>query len=179
MGTGNDFTATPFVKRFAPLIARSAHGLPIVDVACGSGRNASVFLELGCKVICLDKDLGQLRSKCPSQTLPQGMEAIQIDFLNQPWPLGTAAVGGIINVHFLLPTLFPSFVESLIPGGYLLIQTVPGCGGNYLQLPRSNELRSALSEHFESEFYQERPVGPSTFKSVTVNLLAKRRPLDY
>jgi hypothetical protein len=82
--------------------------------------------------------------------------------------------GGIINAHFLFPKLFPWF-ESLIPGGYLLTQTVPGCGGNYLQLPKSNELRSALSEHFEFEFYQERPVGPSAFNSVTANLLAKRR----
>ncbi len=176
METQSDFIPTSFVKRFAPLIARSANGLPIADVACGSGRNATVFLELGCKVICLDKDLGQLRWQYRTQTFSQGIEAVQIDFLHQSWPLVTAAVGGIINVHFLLPKLFPSFVESLIPGGYLLIQTVPGCGGNYLQLPKSNELRSALSEHFDFEFYQERPVGPSAFNSVTVNLLAKRRP---
>lgn len=25
-----------------------------------------------------------------------------------------------------------------IPGGYLLLETVPGCGGNYVQLPKSN-----------------------------------------
>lgn len=175
MGTRNDFVPTPFVKRFAPLIARSANGLPIADVACGSGRNANVFLELGCKVICLDKDLGQLRSRYTFQTFPQGMEAVQIDFLQQPWPSVTDAVGGIINVHFLLPKLFPSFIKSLIPGGCLLIQTVPGCGGNYLQLPKANELRSALSEHFEFEFYQERAVGPSGLKTVSVNLLAKRR----
>jgi SAM-dependent methyltransferase len=175
MRTESNFAPTSFVQRFAPLIARCANGLPIVDVACGSGRNATVFLELGCRVICLDKDLGQIRSQYLAQAFPQGIEAVQTNFLHQSWPLGTNAVGGIINVHFLLPKLFPSFIESLIPGGYLLIQTVPGCGGNYLQLPKSNELRSALSEHFEFEFYQERAVGPSALKTVTVNLLAKRR----
>src|ERR1700740_1648369 len=112
METQSDFAPTSFVRRFAPLIARSANGLPIVDVACGSGRNATVFLELGCKVICLDKDLGQLRSQYRSQTFPQGMEAVQIDFLHQPWPSVTDAVGGIINVHFLLPKLFHSFIKS-------------------------------------------------------------------
>jgi SAM-dependent methyltransferase len=176
METQNDFIPTSFVKRFAPLIARSASGLPIADVACGSGRNTTVFLELGCKVICLDKDLGQLRSQYSAQSFPKDIEAVQIDFHHQPWPSVTNKVGAIINVHFLLPKLFPFFIKSLIPGGYLLIQTVPGCGGNYLQLPKSNELRSTLSEHFEFEFYQERPVGPTAFNSVTVNLLAKRRP---
>src|SRR5208283_4562377 len=163
-GHASDFVPTQFVKRFAPRIAKSAGGLPIADVGCGSGRNASVFLNLGCKVICLDKDLSQLKLRNVLQSFPHNIEAVQVDFLSETWPLKTASVGGIINVHFLLPTLFRSFTRSLIPGGYLLIQTVPGCGGNYLQLPKPNELRTVFSEHYELEFYQEGLVGPPSCK---------------
>jgi len=78
-------------------------------------------------------------------------------------------------VHSLFPALFPFFAESLIPGGFLILETIPGHGGNYLKLPKACQLRSTLSEHFEFEFYQERPVGPSVYGAVAVRLLAKRK----
>jgi hypothetical protein len=87
----------------------------------------------------------------------------------------TSFVGAIINIHFLLHSLFPLFAESLIPGGYLLIETVPGCGGNYVQLPKINQLRTELSQMFEFEFYKENHVGPPSCEAVTVRLAATRK----
>ena len=165
---------SPFVSKFASRIAGNASGMPILDVACGSGRNAINFIQLGCPVICLDIDLSRLHLPQSINTNVE-MKSYQLDLAHDPWPLGPRSVGGIINVHYLLPALFPNFESSLIPGGYLLLETVPGCGGNYIRLPKMEELRLALYSNYDLEFYEERPVGPIAYGAVTVRLLAKRK----
>ena len=97
-----------------------------------------------------------------------------MDLVHDPWPFGVGIVGAIINVHFVLPALFPLFESSLLPGGYLLIETVPAHGGNYLELPRAGDLRVAFQSAFDLEFYKERKAGPGNYDAVTVKLLARR-----
>jgi hypothetical protein len=57
----------------------------------------------------------------------------------------------------------------------LLLETVPGCGGNYLELPKAGTLKTAFERGFNFEFYKEGKVGPPDYDAVTVQLLAKRR----
>ena len=90
------------------------------------------------------------------------------------WPFDRGQLGGIVNVHFLLPAMLRHFKRSLSPGGYLLIETVPAHGQNYLELPKEGELRSALEKAFDLEFYKEKKTGPPEYKKVTVRLLARR-----
>ena len=173
---------SPLVRQFAAKIADAALGKPVLDVACGSGRNALVLAQLGCKVVCVDRDLTALKAHVVRLRHTELRKAFarlslqQLDLVKDPWPFGASVAGGIINVHFLLPELFLCFERSLSPGGYLLLETVPGCGGNYLELPKAGALRSALESVFELEFYQERKVGPSGHDAVTVRMLAKKRP---
>jgi hypothetical protein len=98
-----------------------------------------------------------------------------MDLVKERWPFPASVAGGIVNVHFLLPALFPRFERSLSSGGYLLLETVPGCGGNYLELPKAGELKFAFGKTFEFEFYQERKVGPPGWDAVTVRMLARRK----
>lgn len=98
-----------------------------------------------------------------------------MDLVHDPWPFGAGTAGAIINVHFLLPALFPLFEDSLLPGGHLLIETVPAHGGNYLELSRAGQLRSALQGAFDFEFYKERKAGPGNYDAVTAQVFAKRR----
>ena len=111
-----------------------------------------------------------LLSKVPGQLVLQ-----RLDLMKDPWPFGSGTVGGILNIHFFAPTLFPFFARSLSPGGYLLFETVPGCGGNYLELPKAGEVRTALGKAFDIEFYKEGQVGPHAYNAVTVQTLARRR----
>jgi SAM-dependent methyltransferase len=170
---------SPLVRRFAAKIAEASGGLPILDVACGSGRNAFPLHKLGCTVICIDRDLGRLATQPPSIPhdlfAPVAPELVlrQMDLLKDSWPFGESSVGGIINIHFFCPMLLPAFERSLAPGGYLLFETVPGCGGNYLELPKAGAVRSAFGNVFDFEFYQERRVGPHGFDAVTVRMLAR------
>jgi hypothetical protein len=99
----------------------------------------------------------------------------EIDLVKERWPFAPQSVGGIINVHFLLPALFPHFADSLAPGSYLLLETVAGHGENYLELPQRGTLKSALRQAFDLEFYEERSVGPSEHNAVTVKVLARRK----
>jgi SAM-dependent methyltransferase len=170
----DDLQPSVLVSRFGSQIVNAAGDRPILDVACGSGRNAQALSRLDATVICVDKDLTRLRSY-EALISSEKLKPCQLDLERESWPFGKATVGGIINVHFLLPSLFSSFKASLFADGFLLIETVPGCGGNYLQLPRAGELRSSFADDFDFLFYRERKVGPPSCDAVTVQLVARRR----
>jgi SAM-dependent methyltransferase len=171
--TGEAFLldACPLIRRFCTKVAEAAVSKPILDIACGTGRNAFPLAAQGCTVICADNDLTRFHSPkgMAGQLIPR-----QLDLVADAWPFERSSAGGIVNVHFLLIRLFPHFESSLAQGGYLLLETVPGCGGNYLQLPKQGELRSLLKGAFELEFYKERKVGPQGCGAVAVQLLARK-----
>ena len=170
----DNLEASSLVRRFGAKVAGASHGKPILDVACGSGRNAFFLSSLGATVICMDRELTRLREYL-AQNASTGIIAQQIDLINDPWPFTSASVGGIVNVHFTCPALFPFFGSSLSPNGYLLLETVPGCGGNYMELPKKGQLKAALEGFFSFEMYKERPVGHPERNAVTVKLVARRR----
>ena len=146
-------------------MVEAAADKPILDVACGAGRNAIFLSELGCMVICIDKDLTELRRHQTHQShtsapKEQRLELRHLDLVNESWPFAEGSAGGIVNVHFFLPSLFPRFENSLTSGGYLIFESVPGCGGNYFELPPRGYVRSLLAASFDIEVYKERKVGP-------------------
>ena len=169
------------VRRYSSKIVAAAANDPILDVACGSGRNAIHLWQLGCTVICVDQNLedfqSQRRSLFPDCSTSADKRLIlkRTDLVADPWPFGRGTAGGIVNIHFLIPGLLPSFESSLRSGGYLLLETVPGHGNNYLQLPKSGDLRAALARGFDLEYYKESKVGPKGYDAVAVQLLARRR----
>lgn len=173
----NPFGASPLVRRFASSIADAANGAPILDVACGSGRNAMIFAELGCNVICLDIDLTRLKNHLSGRASrfksSSQLQLRTLDLINDPWPFGAGTIGAVVNVHFLRPSLFPFFEYSLASGGHLLIESISGRGGNYLELPAAGEIRSALETGFHLELYEERKVGPKESNAVTVKLVGR------
>lgn len=165
-----DLAPSAFVRQCAEQIVRAAGDKPVLDLACGSGRHGWYLESFGCDVVFVDCDLAPLhdRARCKS---------FAIDLARDPWPFGPSSLGGIVSVHFLLPELFPHFAAALTPGGCLLVETVPGCGHNYRELPKAGCLRQKLAEDFTFQMYQERTVGPPDTGAVTVRLLAQRRSL--
>jgi SAM-dependent methyltransferase len=166
---------------FAPKIAAAARGSPILDVGCGTGRNAMVLSQVGCSVICMDKDLAPLEAeqlRLHDTCFPLALAGLipqKIDLRQSPWPIAPDFAGGVVNIHFFLPSLFPFFANSLVPGGYLLFETVPGCGGNYVELPRAGQVECILEKAFYFDLYKEKKVGPCNRDAVTVRLVARRR----
>jgi hypothetical protein len=163
---------TPFVKRFGSHLAHAAGKSPIIDVACGSGRHALFLAQLGCTVICVDKDLSRLPDEAKLSKLP--LTRCQLDLITDPWPFGAATIGGIILVDFLHLPLISRFEESLISGGLLLLETVSGRGENYRELPQAGEVLVAAQSAFDIKFYKESLVGPPQLRRVSVKMLARR-----
>ena len=131
-----------FVRECAETLVRASRGKPILDVACGSGRNGLYLASFGCEIVFIDRDLTRLQDH-------GRFNSFEIDLARAPWPIGPCELGGIVNVHFLLPELFPHFAASLAPGAYLLLETVPGCGCNYRELPKAGRLRQQLAADFD------------------------------
>jgi hypothetical protein len=177
----DEFRPSKFVRLFATSLIQNAAGKPILDVACGAGRNAIYLASMGARVICLDKNLKPLtdyKRMIKSPVLRQYfdlIETIEVDLVRDPWPIRETSSGGVVNVHFTLPSLFPLIANALIPGANLILETVPAHGGNYLQLPGAGAIRRDLGTDFEIEHYKERKVGPSGVDAVTVQLLARKK----
>jgi SAM-dependent methyltransferase len=163
------------VKQFGRTMVDAASGYPVIDVACGAGRNAAYLAQLGCDVICLDRDLSRLKRVVTQKSVLERLDFIEMDLRADPWQFKAQTIGGIVLVDFLDSSLFASFEDSLRPGGYLLIETVSARGGNYLELPRAGELRTAFEKSLDFCLYRERPAGPSGANAVTVRMLGRRK----
>lgn len=165
-----------FVRTAAPLFA--SVGGPVLDLAGGSGRHAFYLAQFNIHVDCLDLDLGpycamQRRlSKYPH--LLSLVSSTRLDLSKDHWPFVSGSVGGIVMVDFLLLSVFQKITDSLATDGLFLVQTVGNHGNNYLQLPKAEILKEALSNSFTILHYDERRVGPSGADAVTVRLLARR-----
>lgn len=162
---------SPFVVKYAEVIAIHAPG-PIADVACGYGRNTKFFVDAGCHVYCIDRNTEALTSIAHKYTQEQ-VTPYEMDFSIQPWPFKPETLGAVINVHYYQKDLVECFAESLKPGGYLLIESIDGRGGNYLELPPEGFIKSKL-QGFELILYQERRVGPADYDAVTCKVLARK-----
>jgi len=171
-----DMEPCSLVRRFAAHLIASAQGHPIVDVACGQGRNAVFLSRQGCEVICIDRDLSGLRKLIENSHEPAALKLklYEVDLERDPWPLDPNSVGGIVNTQYLLRSLFALFKETVILGGLLLVETIPAHGGNYISLPKSGELRRMLEDGFMFEYYAERKAGPGAYDAATVKLLARK-----
>src|SRR5690349_16099950 len=140
---------------------------PILDAACGYGRNAVALALKGLDVVCADCD--HRRLSILMQLGPAYIRDHQIGDvgrlhpvranLSDTWPFGSNCFSAIISVHFLELILLPFFLYSLNSEGYLYVETFGGQGGNYLRLPAEGHLRTALEPSFELLYYREKRVG--------------------
>jgi SAM-dependent methyltransferase len=100
-----------WVLRWAPLVGRG----PVLDVACGAGRHATLFAERGLEVFAVDRD---------DQALPGAIRFVKADLENgTPWPWPGKRFAAIVVTNYLHRPLFPRLVESLDEGGVLIYET--------------------------------------------------------
>jgi SAM-dependent methyltransferase len=98
-----------WVRRWAPLVT---HG-PVLDVACGGGRHARLFLQKGIAVVAVDRD---------AQAIP-GAEFVQADLEGGAWPFAGRRFAAIVVTNYLHRPLLPVLRESLDPGAVLIYET--------------------------------------------------------
>lgn len=105
---------SPWIARFAALVPA---GGGVLDLACGGGRHARLFLDRGHKVTALDRDIAQAR-------LAEGAELVAADLEDgSAWPLMGRRFDAVVVTNYLWRPLFPSILAALNPGGVLLYET--------------------------------------------------------
>ena len=107
---------SPWITRFAPLVVP---GGTVLDVACGVGRHARFFHARGHEVGAVDRDMSGLLDLEGTS----GVEIIEADLENAPWPLGDRTFAGVVVVNYLHRPLFPHLMAALGPDGVLLYET--------------------------------------------------------
>jgi SAM-dependent methyltransferase len=87
---------------------------PVLDLACGGGRHARLFRDLGFDVVALDREPISI----------EGVSFVQADLEGgNPWPLEGRRFGGIVVTNYLHRPLFAKLAESLDEGGVLIYET--------------------------------------------------------
>jgi SAM-dependent methyltransferase len=106
-----------WVARHLPEVAE---GGDVLDVACGSGRHARLFLERGHRVVAVDRDLSGLGDLFGHPRL----EAVERDLEDgRPFPGAGRAFGAVVVVNYLHRPLLPELVGAVAPGGVLIYET--------------------------------------------------------
>jgi SAM-dependent methyltransferase len=142
------------VVRWAPRVT----GGPVLDVACGGGRHARFFRDLGFDVVAVDRERTEL----------EGIRFVKADLEDgNVWPFGEEErFGAIVVTNYLHRPLFPHLAASLDVGGVLIYETFMagnerlGRPSNPHFLLRPGELREAFATLEELGFEEgevERP----------------------
>lgn len=95
-----------------------------LDVACGSGRNASFLAAAGYRVRALDRDaaaLAELTATATRLGLPVAAEVLDLE--SEGVEVGDAAYELVVVAHYLHRPLFPALRQALVPGGVLVYET--------------------------------------------------------
>ncbi|OHC80140.1 MAG: hypothetical protein A3G73_07180 [Rhodospirillales bacterium RIFCSPLOWO2_12_FULL_67_15] len=112
---------SPWVARYAHLIPAKG---PVLDLACGGGRNARFLSQRGHPVVALDKDTAAL-----TRDAPPGIEIVQADLedgapvFDPPGLLAGRRFAGVVVVNYLYRPILPRLIALLIEGGALLYET--------------------------------------------------------
>jgi len=97
--------------------AEFSRGARVLDVACGTGRNARFLAAQGFVVDAVDRDIAQFADPPPGVTL------LQADLESSPWPYAGVKFQGIVVTRYLHRPLFPALLGALAPGGVLIYET--------------------------------------------------------
>lgn len=104
------------------LVASLVSGKTALDLACGEGRNSIFLARNGFEVTAVDiSEVGLERGRKRAQDLDLDIAIVQAD-LDQWRPQGTFHL--ILNFNFLMRPLIPWMVQSLEPGGVVVMETI-------------------------------------------------------
>jgi len=109
--------ASPCVTRFAGLVAP---GGGVLEIACGTGRHARLFLDRGHPVVAVDRHnagIVDLLGRADFEFVDANLED------GRAWPLGASTFAAVVVTNYLHRPLFASLIDALEAGGVLIYET--------------------------------------------------------
>ncbi len=107
---------SPWVVRHLPLVPAGGR---VLDLACGNGRHARLFVTAGYAVVAVDRDSAAISVL---QGVP-GITALQSDLEDSDWPLAGERFAGIVVTNYLWRPRLPDVCALLGSGGVLIYET--------------------------------------------------------
>jgi SAM-dependent methyltransferase len=110
-----------WIERWTPLLAP---GSSVLDVACGSGRNARWLARAGHRVTAVDRDAEALAVVSLEASEPGiVLHTLLADLEGAPWPLPGVRFDAVVVTNYLWRPLMPALLDAVAPGGLLLYET--------------------------------------------------------
>jgi tellurite methyltransferase len=99
--------------------------LPVLDLACGSGRNGLVLVQQGVPVVFADHsvaDLDHIKRQLGENSWPGRTWLVDLE---QPEsePLAGLQFSAIIGFRYLHRPIFPALLKAVIPDGLVVYET--------------------------------------------------------
>lgn len=155
------------------LITPDSH---VLDLACGTGRNGNWFLQQGCHVTYIDRDLSRLEL---SQTNDK-IELLEWDLETEnPPKLPVNRYDVVVVFNYLHRPLFTQIIEAVKPGGLIIYETFTrqqatiGRPRNPSFLLKETELK-ALFANWRCLHYSEGLLGELTSASYKAQIIAQK-----
>jgi len=146
------------------------NGFPVLDLACGYGRNSIFLSEQGHEVVAADYCREMLVDGwCTSSPF---IRVVHLD-ASLPLPFVNASFAAVVVVHFYATGLFRNVRDLVIPGGYVLYESISARGGNANELPTTGVAQEELLPGYTFLKHQERLVKGAQSKA-TLRLIARR-----
>ena len=117
--------ASQLVLHHLPDLRRAAGLGPVVDLACGRGRNALAMAAAGVPVLGVDRHPGHLAElRAAARERGLAVAAVRADLESAPHPpLAPGRCGAVVVCRYLHRPLAPRIAGLLAPGGWLLYET--------------------------------------------------------
>ena len=99
--------------------------LPVLDLACGTGRNGLLLAQHGIDVVFADKSdtaLNIVKNQIQGRTLPGRCWQVDLE-LPETNPFSGQTFSGILGFRYLHRPLFPALKNALIGGGLIVYET--------------------------------------------------------
>lgn len=148
-----------WVARFAHLVPRQGEsGGTVLDVACGSGRNARYFLHRGHSVVAVDRTIeavADLGATCGCRIVEADLEG------GGGLPMAGRRFAAVIVTNYLHRPLFPALIASVEPGGVFIYETFAQGNENFGRprnpdfLLKPGELLEAVRDRLRVIAYEE------------------------
>lgn len=115
----------PLLAQYWPLFQEAGRLGPVIDLACGSGRNGLFLASHGMPVVLIDRSADRLaearllarQAGVAADIRPMDLEQEKTD------PLEGFAAGGMLVFRYLHRPLIPAIRRSIRAGGILMYET--------------------------------------------------------